>query len=577
MLVDGDEVSRLTEFYSDEMAAQFSVNGSLDAATAQIATSTAEGLEASGTVWSAAGSSAGVADAASLFSLSNLGIGAAAVGVGVALDDDSSSSAPELGPTVTITGGSETAINSEVTFTITFDADVTEFDVDDVTVAGGTKGTFTAVSASEYTLVVTPDADSTALITVDVAAGVATSGGTQNLAADQATQSVDTVRPGVTISDDVDDPVTRGAVEFIIEFDEAISGFEISDVVVTGGTIRGGDFSEVAIVGRKYHIVVDPADASTADITVNVAADVVADAAGNNNTVAVEAVQGVDTLGPLPTITSAIEEGTGNVVFTFTFDEAPVGFTIDDVDVELDDSAVSGASKGVFAADSEDTKIFTLTYTPAADTAGTLTADVAAGAATDALLNPSRVAEQASADFNTVSMDTSVVVFDFVLGVSSSHSERTFVDDKDYEIYFVVDSDTDVLNITPTEAAASGATWGYWTGWYNLDRDDTIIVVGNDPGGIQDPSGGTGVVDFAEIEGGRMGLYVGGTEGNRVFEFYETLSINRDGANLWMDTPYTDTPEDSLMVSIDEMNLMGFTFQAVFSVGQKFLTTQGLV
>ena len=61
----------------------------------------------------------------------------------------------------------------DVTYTFTFSEDVVGFTIDDVTVAGGTKGLFTTVSASEYTLVIAPDDNSTSNITVDVAANAA--------------------------------------------------------------------------------------------------------------------------------------------------------------------------------------------------------------------------------------------------------------------------------------------------------------------------------------------------------------------------------------------------------------------
>jgi len=104
-------------------------------------------------------------------------------------------------PTVAITDDDADIVNIadvDVTFTITFSEDVTGFEVGDVAVTGGTKGTFTPVSATEYTLVVTPPADSTTDITVNVAADVAAdAAGNGNIAAAQATQTVDTLAPTV--------------------------------------------------------------------------------------------------------------------------------------------------------------------------------------------------------------------------------------------------------------------------------------------------------------------------------------------------------------------------------------------
>src|SRR2546430_10037564 len=63
-------------------------------------------------------------------------------------------------PTVTITDDEPaTTANiagGDVVYTFTFSEAVTGFDATDITVGGGTKGTFTAVSSTVYTLAVRP-------------------------------------------------------------------------------------------------------------------------------------------------------------------------------------------------------------------------------------------------------------------------------------------------------------------------------------------------------------------------------------------------------------------------------------
>ncbi len=78
-------------------------------------------------------------------------------------------------PTVEITGVPDRISGTgDITATFTFSEDVTGFATDDVTVTGGTKGTFTATSATVYTLVVTPDGGADVVVTV--AADSATDG-----------------------------------------------------------------------------------------------------------------------------------------------------------------------------------------------------------------------------------------------------------------------------------------------------------------------------------------------------------------------------------------------------------------
>jgi len=72
-------------------------------------------------------------------------------------------------------------------------------------------------------------------------------------------------------------------------------------------------------------------------------------------------------------------------------------------------------------------------------------------------------------------IDTSVVVFDLLRGVSSNHSEREFDSSASYEIYIQVDSGRAELNIPREESA----NWGVWHGWDKLSSDDHIIFVGS--------------------------------------------------------------------------------------------------
>jgi hypothetical protein len=96
-------------------------------------------------------------------------------GYGEAPPDAPGAPADGTGPVVTITDSVlETNATGPVTFTFAFNEDVgTSFTVDDITVTGGTKGTFTRLSGTSATLVVTPTPNSSGMIMVSVAAGAA--------------------------------------------------------------------------------------------------------------------------------------------------------------------------------------------------------------------------------------------------------------------------------------------------------------------------------------------------------------------------------------------------------------------
>ncbi|MEL1299405.1 Ig-like domain-containing protein, partial [Neisseria gonorrhoeae] len=135
---------------------------------------------------------------------------------------------------------------------------VSGFDASKVTVSGGTKGVFTALSASTYTLVVTPAANSTGNLTVDVSAGAGQdAAGNLSLAAAQAVQAydtsaADTAKPSVAITDDTANAIATGPVTYTFTFSEPVSGFDASKVTVSGGT--KGVFT--ALSASTYTLVV---------------------------------------------------------------------------------------------------------------------------------------------------------------------------------------------------------------------------------------------------------------------------------------------------------------------------------
>ncbi len=163
-------------------------------------------------------------------------------------------------PTVAITDdepGTANIAGGDVVYTFQFSETVTDFTSADVTVAGGTKGTFTAVDGDTYTLVVTPTASFEGDLTVDVAASAAVDGvGNSSTAAPQSVQAVDTAVPTVAITDD--EPGTAniagGDVVYTFQFSETVTDFTSADVTVAGGT--KGTFT--AVDGDTYTLEVTP-------------------------------------------------------------------------------------------------------------------------------------------------------------------------------------------------------------------------------------------------------------------------------------------------------------------------------
>ena len=204
-----------------------------------------------------------------------------------------------------------------IIYTFTFSQSVNGFAVDDVVVVGGTKAAAFASGAdgsSVYTLVITPNAGFQGNLTVDVAAGVATDlAGNPNTAAPQSVQAVDTLAPSVVITDDEAGTanIAGGTIIYTFTFSQSVNGFAVADVVVVGGT-KAGAFASGADGSSVYTLVITPNAGFQGNLTVDVAAGVATDLAGNPNTAAPQSVQPVDTLAPSVVITDD-EAGTANI------------------------------------------------------------------------------------------------------------------------------------------------------------------------------------------------------------------------------------------------------------------------
>ncbi|KGK13629.1 Ig-like domain-containing protein, partial [Vibrio navarrensis] len=197
-------------------------------------------------------------------------------------------------PTVAITDDTAGTATGEVLYTFTFSEIVTGFTADDITVSGGTKGTFTEVSGTVYTLVVTPTANSTSNLTVDVAANVATdTAGNPNSAATQSVQVVDTELPSIGISSDKSALKVGETATLTFTLSESSSDFTVGDIGVTGGSLSGFTGS-----GTSYTATFTPSADTTSTAAINVAANAFTDAAGNGNTAATQLSISVDTQTP---------------------------------------------------------------------------------------------------------------------------------------------------------------------------------------------------------------------------------------------------------------------------------------
>ena len=199
--------------------------------------------------------------------------------------------------------------------------------------------------------------------------------------------AADTAAPTVTITSEASEPVS-GPFSITVTFSEPVTGFELADLVVGNGSA-----SELQGSEATYMATVTPAASGT--VTVDIAAGAAEDGAGNPSAAADQFSITADTAAPTVTISSdASAPVSGPFSIAVTFSEPVTGF-------ELADLVVGNGSASELQG-SEAT--YTATVTPAAS--GTVTVDIAAGAAEDSAGNPSAAADQFSITADLTPEDT---------------------------------------------------------------------------------------------------------------------------------------------------------------------------
>ena len=281
----------------------------------------------------------------------------------------------ETAPTAMITASADPT-SGAFTATFTFSEEVTGFELADITVGNGAASDLQTTSAEVYTSTITPLADGE--VTVDVASDqVLDAAGNSNLAATLLSVTNDETMPVLTITSDAGDPQS-GAFTATFTFSEEVTGFELADITVGNGAASNLQTTSAEV----YSATITPL--ADGEVTVDVAADQVLDAAGNSNLAAAQLSVTNDETVPVLTIASdAGNPQSGAFMTTFTFSEEVTGFELDDVSV----------GNGV-ASDFQTTSalVYTATINPSTD--GEVSIDVAADKALDLAGNFNKAAVQ---------------------------------------------------------------------------------------------------------------------------------------------------------------------------------------
>ncbi len=418
-------------------------------------------------------------------------------------------------PTATVALASSALKAGETTeVTITFSEAVTGFTNDDLTIANGS---LTAVSSVDsgvtWTATFTPTADledATNVITLANTGVVDVAGNAGTGTTDSNNYTIDTKRPTVTISDNKTGVATDAGntVLYTFQFSESVTGFDGTDVLVTGGTAGTLTVTDA----DTYTLEVTATDNSTANLSVTVKNTNLVDAAGNLMLAdAVDANQAVDTKNPaITTIAltadseatySVLNEG-DTVTATVTFDDAVTVTGTPQLALNIGSTPVQANYAG-----GTGTNALTFTYTILANQTDTDGISIDANALTlnsgtikdangnDAVLTSALVAANGDYKVDTAAPTATVALASSALKAGET-TEVTITFSE--AVTGFTNDDLTIANgsLTAVSSVDSGVTWtATFTPTADLEDATNVITLANT--GVVDVAGnaGTGTTD----------------------------------------------------------------------------------
>lgn len=257
-------------------------------------------------------------------------------------------------------------------------------------------------------------------------------------------------QPSAVLAITPDSTTTNTAtITFTFQFDTDVAGFDATDIALANGT--ADDFT--AVDANTYTLVVSP----TADGAVT--ASVAADATLGGNNVATASVTS-DRTAPTVTVTvddTALKSG-DTATITFTFSEAPEGFTADDV-------TVGNGTFGSITA-TANPLVFTATLSPNADIESATNAVSVAADYTDAIGNTGSAGTSTNytvdtkpptiVSFTRQSPATSPTTADSLVLRATFSESVSNVDAADFEVDST--STASITDVTQVSASVYGVT-----------------------------------------------------------------------------------------------------------------------
>ncbi len=330
-----------------------------------------------------------------------------AAGNGNTASDAVTRSYDKTAPTVELSSDTPMHFNAAaapMTVTVTFSEPVTNFTAASVTVENGTVSSVSASGdvGNAWLVTIAPAEDGA--VTVQIAAGaVADAAGNGNAASASLVRTYDIVEPTVELTSETPERFnSQKTFEVQVAFSEAVTNFTAESVAAVNGTVSS--VSESVDVENAYIVTVAPAE--DGEVSVQIAAGVVADAAGNGNAVSEVLKRTYDNEKPTVELSSetptrfSSEQG---FVVLAAFSEAVTNFTTASV------SVVNGTVSSV--SESGDVEnVYLVTIIPDED--GDVTVSISAGVVADLAGNANSASESLTRTYDnaapevTLSSDT---------------------------------------------------------------------------------------------------------------------------------------------------------------------------
>ncbi|WP_230167251.1 beta strand repeat-containing protein, partial [Pseudomonas mediterranea] len=434
--------------------------------------------------------SVGISDTSNLITLDNTGVVDGAGNAGTGTTDSNNYIVDTQRPTATIVVADNTLSVGETSLvTITFSEAVTGFDNSDLSVANGT---LSAVSSSDggvtWTATLTPTlgiVDATNVITLTNTGFSDAAGNTGTGTTNSNNYQVDTNVPTATIVV-ADSSLSIGETSLVtITFNEAVNGFDNSDLTVSNGTLTNVSSSDGGVTWTATFTpsvgVSDTSNLITLDNTGvrNGASNAGVGTTDSNN-------YAVDTVRPTATIVvadTAIGAGETSLV-TITFSEAVTAFTAADLTV------ANGTVTGLSSSDGGIT--WTATFTPSAginDTSNVIT--LANGGIADLAGNIGT----GTTDSNNYAIDTQRPTATIVLSDSTLRPGETALVTITFSeaVTGFSNADLSVANgsLSAVSSSDGGITWtATFTPTVGVSDASNLIVLDNT--GVSDSAGNAG-------------------------------------------------------------------------------------